>query len=136
MRLCVLLDIVPNHLAIDPANAYFEGALREGPSGSHGAMFDVDWHDAGGKIVLTVLEHPLAEELAAGSVAIDRSTVEPIIDRRVGPTRSRHPVPRAATADLPEDRRGESSTPSTTASPTGACGRRSSTTGGSSRSTS
>ncbi|MQY07308.1 malto-oligosyltrehalose synthase [Actinomadura macrotermitis] len=51
----VLLDVVPNHMAIpDPPelNRPLEGVLADGPQSPYAPWFDVDWDAGGGKIVL------------------------------------------------------------------------------------
>ncbi|HWD24993.1 MAG TPA: malto-oligosyltrehalose synthase, partial [Acidimicrobiales bacterium] len=85
----LLVDTVPNHLAIDRENAYFERALREGPSSSSGALFDIDWGDAENKVVLTVLGTPLADAIASGDVAIARDGTAIVAGERAFPLRDR-----------------------------------------------
>jgi (1->4)-alpha-D-glucan 1-alpha-D-glucosylmutase len=42
-RLGQVLDIVPNHMAIGPDNAWWWDVLENGPSSVYAAYFDVDW---------------------------------------------------------------------------------------------
>lgn len=70
----LLLDIVPNHMGIGPANPYWEELLARGRGSKHAAWFDVDW-EAGtaaqrGRVVLPVLGEPLDELLEKGELAV------------------------------------------------------------------
>src|SRR3954451_18180144 len=38
-----VLDIVPNHMAITPENAWWTDVLENGPASRYAAYFDVDW---------------------------------------------------------------------------------------------
>src|SRR5690606_19391446 len=38
-----LVDIVPNHMAIDPKNPWWWDVLENGPSGVYASYFDVEW---------------------------------------------------------------------------------------------
>src|SRR5690554_261199 len=40
----IILDIVPNHMATDPENAWWWDVLKHGPDSTHAATFDIDWH--------------------------------------------------------------------------------------------
>ncbi|MFP3822284.1 alpha-amylase family glycosyl hydrolase, partial [Bacillus sp. SIMBA_008] len=39
----LILDLVPNHLAAHPANAWWWDVLRHGRRSRHAAWFDLDW---------------------------------------------------------------------------------------------
>lgn len=70
MRLIV--DIVPNHLAADPENPYFDDVLRRGRASPYAAWFDIDW-DAGpapGRLLLPVLGDPLEKVLERGELEL------------------------------------------------------------------
>ncbi|MHB1710014.1 MAG: alpha-amylase family glycosyl hydrolase, partial [Acidimicrobiales bacterium] len=56
MRL--LVDIVPNHLSTSPANPWWWDTLRLGRESPYAGVFDVDWSDHGGRILLPVLGKP------------------------------------------------------------------------------
>ncbi|MEV4442086.1 alpha-amylase family glycosyl hydrolase, partial [Streptomyces sp. NPDC049577] len=62
----LVLDIVPNHMAV-PAPEHLNGplweVLRDGPASRHARWFDIDWAEHGGKVLLPVLAGPLGEEL-------------------------------------------------------------------------
>jgi (1->4)-alpha-D-glucan 1-alpha-D-glucosylmutase len=62
----LVLDIVPNHLAASPDNPWWWEMLRDGPGAEHAPGFDVDW--SGGRIILPVLDRPVDEAIAAGTV--------------------------------------------------------------------
>ena len=69
----IVLDIVPNHMAIsqpESQNAAWWSVLRDGPASSYASWFDVDWSQ--GKIVVPVLGAPLAESLDELRVEGDR----------------------------------------------------------------
>ncbi|MFC2072761.1 alpha-amylase family glycosyl hydrolase [Chloroflexota bacterium] len=39
----LLLDIVPNHMAADPENPWWQDVLKKGQESSYAAFFDLDW---------------------------------------------------------------------------------------------
>src|SRR5438477_3259409 len=39
----LLLDIVPNHMAADPANPWWRDVLENGPNSRYAKWFDIDW---------------------------------------------------------------------------------------------
>ncbi|HET6634041.1 MAG TPA: malto-oligosyltrehalose synthase [Streptomyces sp.] len=65
----LVLDIVPNHMAV-PADTRLNRALwetlREGRTSPYARWFDVDWDAGGGRMLLPVLGGPLRAEAAAG----------------------------------------------------------------------
>lgn len=70
----IVLDIVPNHMAISPPesqNAAWWGLLRDGRSSAYAAWFDVDWDSAAnpGKVLVPILGAPLADSL--GDLVLD-----------------------------------------------------------------
>ena len=66
----MILDIVPNHMAADTANAWWADVLRHGRASRFARWFDIDW-DAGDKVLLPILGRPLDEVLAAGELEHD-----------------------------------------------------------------
>ncbi|MET7680746.1 malto-oligosyltrehalose synthase [Streptomyces sp. NPDC005423] len=60
----LVVDIVPNHMAMAPRHnhALWE-VLREGPESPYARWFDIDWAAQGGKVLLPVLGHPLGSEI-------------------------------------------------------------------------
>ncbi len=67
--LSIVLDIVPNHMAIpapESLNTAFWDVLREGPDSAFARWFDIDWAD--GDVVLPVLGSPGDEARPDGDV--------------------------------------------------------------------
>ncbi|WP_129843064.1 malto-oligosyltrehalose synthase [Streptomyces sp. RFCAC02] len=67
----IVLDIVPNHMAVPAAadlNAPLWDVLAHGPGAAHAHWFDIDWEAGGGKVLLPVLGGPLGDELASLTV--------------------------------------------------------------------
>lgn len=87
----LVVDIVPNHMAMSPRHnhALWE-VLREGPKSPYARWFDIDWAAQGGRLLLPVLGAPLGDVL--GQLVVDGDVL-----RYHG-----HAFPlRAGTADLP-----------------------------------
>lgn len=60
----LVVDIVPNHMAMAPAhNRALWELLREGPKSPYARWFDVDWEAQGGQVLLPVLGGPLGDVL-------------------------------------------------------------------------
>ena len=66
-----LLDIVPNHMAAHPSNAWWWDVLHCGQSSPYASYFDIDWSQHGGKVLLPTLSRPLADLLDTGTVSPD-----------------------------------------------------------------
>ena len=66
----LILDIVPNHMAADAANAWWTDVLRHGPASRHARWFDIDWQ-ADDRVLLPILGEPLETVLAKGELALD-----------------------------------------------------------------
>ncbi len=59
----IVLDIVPNHMAVSPPqsqNAQWWSVLREGQASPYAQWFDIDWGDDG-RVLVPVLGGPLAD---------------------------------------------------------------------------
>jgi (1->4)-alpha-D-glucan 1-alpha-D-glucosylmutase len=72
----LVLDIVPNHMAVPtPArlNAPLWSVLRDGPRSPYARWFDIDWTAHDGKILLPVLGERLGEALTAGALRLDKA---------------------------------------------------------------
>jgi (1->4)-alpha-D-glucan 1-alpha-D-glucosylmutase len=72
----VVLDIVPNHLAVGGGdNAWWLDVLENGRASAFARMFDIDWAptdlDLTGKILAPFLGAPYGEALAAGDIRLD-----------------------------------------------------------------
>lgn len=60
----MVLDIVPNHMAVgepESQNAQWWGLLREGRGSTYDSWFDVDWDAQGGRVLVPVLGTPRDE---------------------------------------------------------------------------
>ncbi|MEO8716206.1 MAG: alpha-amylase family glycosyl hydrolase, partial [Acetobacteraceae bacterium] len=72
-NLGLIVDIVPNHMAIGAANPWWQDVLRHGRASAHGDVFDIDWYNGNplldGKVLLPVLGAPYGEALADISIA-------------------------------------------------------------------
>lgn len=60
----LVMDIVPNHMAMAPRHnhALWE-VLREGPKSPYARWFDIDWEAQGGRMLLPVLGGPVGSEI-------------------------------------------------------------------------
>jgi (1->4)-alpha-D-glucan 1-alpha-D-glucosylmutase len=72
----LIADIVPNHMAIGPQNAWWVDVLKNGRASPFAEYFDIDWEpenrELRGKVLLPVLGKPLADALAAGEITLSR----------------------------------------------------------------
>ncbi|WP_174299915.1 malto-oligosyltrehalose synthase [Caulobacter sp. S45] len=73
----VILDIVPNHMAVGQAdNLWWLDVLEHGADSPHAQLFDIDWIPADpalmGKVLTPFLGAPYAEALAAGDLKLKR----------------------------------------------------------------
>ncbi|MEU0438617.1 malto-oligosyltrehalose synthase [Streptomyces sp. NPDC006186] len=58
----LVVDIVPNHMAMAPRhNRALWEVLRQGPTSPYARWFDIDWEAQGGQVLLPVLGAPLGE---------------------------------------------------------------------------
>jgi (1->4)-alpha-D-glucan 1-alpha-D-glucosylmutase len=71
-----VLDIVPNHMAVDPANRWWWDVLENGPSSRHAKFFDIDWEGGDDRSPFTVLVPILGDHygrvLEAGDLSLER----------------------------------------------------------------
>ncbi|MGW0814375.1 malto-oligosyltrehalose synthase [Streptomyces viridiviolaceus] len=66
----LVVDIVPNHMAMSPRhNRALWEVLREGAKSSYARWFDIDWEAQGGQVLLPVLGGPLGEVI--GDLRVD-----------------------------------------------------------------
>src|SRR3954467_14189135 len=66
----LVVDIVPNHMAMSPRhNRALWEVLREGPESPYARWFDIDWEAQGGRLLLPVLGDRLGAEL--GHLKVD-----------------------------------------------------------------
>ncbi|WP_031512853.1 malto-oligosyltrehalose synthase [Streptomyces sp. NRRL F-5123] len=69
----LVLDIVPNHMAVpvpEHLNSPLWAVLRDGPQSPYADWFDIDWAALGGRLLLPVLGEPLPD--AADKLAVVR----------------------------------------------------------------
>jgi (1->4)-alpha-D-glucan 1-alpha-D-glucosylmutase len=76
----LIVDIVPNHMAADSANPWWQDVLRLGQASPYAGMFDIDWHPENslldGKVLVPVLARQYGEALAAGEIVLTRGPLE------------------------------------------------------------
>jgi (1->4)-alpha-D-glucan 1-alpha-D-glucosylmutase len=72
-RLGLIVDIVPNHMAVGAENAWWFDVLKHGQTSRYAPYFDIDWNAEDpalrGKVLLPVLGKPLNEAIDAGELA-------------------------------------------------------------------
>jgi malto-oligosyltrehalose synthase len=70
----VIVDIVPNHMAVGNENPWWLDVLRLGRRSRFAKYFDIDWEPEDealrGKILAPVLAHPYGEALARGEIRL------------------------------------------------------------------
>ncbi len=71
-----VLDIVPNHMAINAQNPYWWDVLENGESSRYATWFDIDWHPAEvklqNKILIPVLGDQYGRVLNAGEIKVEQ----------------------------------------------------------------
>jgi malto-oligosyltrehalose synthase len=81
----LIVDIVPNHMAVGGAdNPWWTELLRHGRASRYADFFDVDWEcgdpDLRGKVLAPFLGRPYGEALAAGEIHLAQSPKgEPVV---------------------------------------------------------
>jgi malto-oligosyltrehalose synthase len=60
-RMRLLVDIVPNHMAANPANRWWWEILRDGRGSQLAAVFDIDWDRHHGRVMVPSLSRPLSD---------------------------------------------------------------------------
>jgi (1->4)-alpha-D-glucan 1-alpha-D-glucosylmutase len=72
----MIVDIVPNHMAVGDDNAWWLDVLTYGQGSRFGHFFDIDWEPADsalhGKVLLPTLGKPYGETLRSGELKITR----------------------------------------------------------------
>jgi malto-oligosyltrehalose synthase len=70
----LIVDIVPNHMAVDGGNFWWMDVLARGRDSRYARYFDIDWEPDDprlrGKVLLPILGRPYGEALAAGEIAL------------------------------------------------------------------
>jgi (1->4)-alpha-D-glucan 1-alpha-D-glucosylmutase len=69
-----VLDVVPNHMATGPENAWWWDVLQNGPSSRYAGYFDIDWHGPESrlrnKVLLPVLANHYGRVLESGEIRL------------------------------------------------------------------
>lgn len=75
----LILDLVPNHMAVSTANPWWRDVLKHGRESRYARHFDIDWRAP--KLLLPVLGEPYGEALAEGrlQLGLDDATGEPVL---------------------------------------------------------
>jgi (1->4)-alpha-D-glucan 1-alpha-D-glucosylmutase len=73
-NLGLILDFVPNHMAVGSDNAWWLDVLEWGQQSPHAISFDISWdllpYRRGGGVLLPVLGKPYGDALTAGEIAL------------------------------------------------------------------
>jgi malto-oligosyltrehalose synthase len=79
----LIVDIVPNHMAVGSDNKWWMDVLTHGRHSSYAKFFDIDWDvpdlSRRGKVLLPVLGRPYGEALTAGEILVSASGPEPTV---------------------------------------------------------
>jgi malto-oligosyltrehalose synthase len=79
----LIVDIVPNHMAVGPGNAWWMDVLAHGRNSRYAKFFDIDWDvddpRLRGKVFLPILGRPYGEALAAGELTVHRGSATPTL---------------------------------------------------------
>lgn len=75
----ILLDVVPNHMAvIHPSNVWWADVLENGPSSRFARYFDIDWdpvnRDLASKVLLPVLGEQYGQTLETGQLRLEHDS--------------------------------------------------------------
>jgi (1->4)-alpha-D-glucan 1-alpha-D-glucosylmutase len=68
----MIVDIVPNHMAVDADNPWWMDVLENGRGSRFANHFDIDWDAQGGKVLTAFLGKPYWEALEAGELKLAR----------------------------------------------------------------
>ncbi|HWL29004.1 MAG TPA: alpha-amylase family glycosyl hydrolase, partial [Burkholderiaceae bacterium] len=70
----IVLDIVPNHMATHPDNAWWWDVLEHGPASRYADWLDIDWRSPDphlrGKVLAPFLAEPYGQSVADGSIQL------------------------------------------------------------------
>ena len=71
----LLLDVVPNHMALSPDNPWWWNVLESGPGSPYAVFFDIDWHPPQelleGKVLIPVLGAPYGQVLEGRELSLE-----------------------------------------------------------------
>jgi malto-oligosyltrehalose synthase len=75
-ELGLIVDIVPNHVAVGSHNAWWMDVLANGRNSRYAKFFDIDWTPDDphlrGKVLLPILGRPYGDALGAGEITLRR----------------------------------------------------------------
>jgi (1->4)-alpha-D-glucan 1-alpha-D-glucosylmutase len=68
----LVVDVVPNHMAMDRENPWWMDVLEHGRASRYARFFDIDWRGTGveGKVLVPVLGRPYGDALEAGELRL------------------------------------------------------------------
>src|SRR5262249_1614217 len=70
----LIVDIVPNHMAVSAGNAWWWDVLQNGRASRYAHFFDIDWEpddpELHGKVLAPILGRSCAEAVAAGEITL------------------------------------------------------------------
>ena len=75
MRL--LVDVVPNHMATQPSNAWWWDVLRHGAASEFATTFDIDWSAHSGRVLVPSLAEPRRDVLDRGAATVRTRAGQP-----------------------------------------------------------
>src|SRR5262245_19699899 len=73
----LLLDIVPNHMAASPDNAWWFDVLLKGEDSPYASFFDVNWESQ--RVLLPILGRPYGEVLERQELELRMENGQPIL---------------------------------------------------------
>ncbi len=85
--MALLIDIVPNHMAVHPANQLWWETLREGENSAPARVFDIDWARHQGRVLVPTLSRPLAELASSARISNGEDGPELELDSQRFPLR-------------------------------------------------
>ena len=76
----LILDFVPNHMAVGPDNRWWIDTMEWGQKSPHAASFDISWdllpHRTSGGVLLPVLGKPYGDTLRSGEIELKYDDAE------------------------------------------------------------
>ncbi|MCG0995820.1 malto-oligosyltrehalose synthase [Acetobacter indonesiensis] len=70
----IILDIVPNHMAVGPGNIWWDDVLKNGRTSQYADFFDIDWstgnHTPENTVLLPFLDRPYGDALENGLIEL------------------------------------------------------------------
>src|SRR5580765_807084 len=75
----LIVDIVPNHMAVDARNYWWMDVLARGRESGFANYFDIDWDVLDGKILLAILGKPYWQALEERQVTVEQEEGRPFL---------------------------------------------------------